>query len=85
MSNQTLFIALNIIVALFLLFGIRIIRPTRRGLIERLGKYRKYAESGFHWIIPVIDRMIPEILKYFEYTLFNCLIGKENLSGATVL
>jgi regulator of protease activity HflC (stomatin/prohibitin superfamily) len=37
--------------------GIRIIRPTHRGLIERFGKYRSFAEAGFHWIIPVIDRM----------------------------
>ena len=37
--------------------GIRIVRPTHRGLIERLGKYRKLAGPGFHWIIPVIDRL----------------------------
>lgn len=32
--------------------GIRIVRPTHRGLIERLGKYVRFAEPGFHWIIP---------------------------------
>ncbi|MBU4487928.1 MAG: SPFH/Band 7/PHB domain protein [Candidatus Omnitrophica bacterium] len=37
--------------------GIRIVRPTHRGLIERFGKYNRFAEAGFHWIIPVIDRM----------------------------
>lgn len=37
--------------------GIRIVRPTHRGLIERLGKYKKLAGPGFHWIIPVIDRL----------------------------
>jgi len=37
--------------------GIRIVRPTQKGLIERLGKYQKMAEPGFHWIIPVIDRL----------------------------
>ncbi len=37
--------------------GIRIIRPTHRGLVERLGKYHSYAEPGFHWIIPGIDQM----------------------------
>ena len=48
-----------IIVAVVLIFfmGIRIIRPTSRGLIERLGKYHRFAEPGFNWIIPVIDRM----------------------------
>ena len=44
--------------ALYLFFkGVRIVRPTQRGLIERFGKYRKFAQPGFHWIIPVIDRM----------------------------
>jgi regulator of protease activity HflC (stomatin/prohibitin superfamily) len=28
-----------------------------RGLIERLGKYNRFAGPGFHWIIPIIDRM----------------------------
>ena len=37
--------------------GIRIVRPTQRGLIERPGKYHHFAKPGFHWIIPFIDRM----------------------------
>lgn len=44
------------IIVIFLA-GIKIIRPTQRGLIERLGKFRNYANPGFHWIIPVIDRI----------------------------
>jgi regulator of protease activity HflC (stomatin/prohibitin superfamily) len=48
-----------IILAGVLIFfmGIRIIRPTSRGLVERLGKYQRFAVPGFNWIIPVIDRM----------------------------
>ncbi len=46
-------------VVVFIFFaGIRIIRPTHRGLMERLGKYKMFAGPGFHWIIPIIDRMI---------------------------
>jgi regulator of protease activity HflC (stomatin/prohibitin superfamily) len=45
-------------VVIFLFSGIRIVRPTERGLVERLGKYRKFANPGFNWIIPAIDRMI---------------------------
>ncbi|MBI2004406.1 SPFH/Band 7/PHB domain protein [Candidatus Pacearchaeota archaeon] len=41
----------------YLLSGIKIIRPTQRGLIERLGKYKKFAEPGFNWIFPFIDKM----------------------------
>jgi len=46
----------GILIFIFLL-GIRIVRPTERGLIERLGKYHKYADAGFHWIIPIIDKI----------------------------
>ncbi len=44
-------------ILLFVIFfsGIRIVRPTHRGLIERLGKYNRFASAGFNWIIPVID------------------------------
>lgn len=44
-------------VVVIFLIGIRIVRPTQRGLIERLGKYNKFANPGFHWIIPVMDRL----------------------------
>ena len=44
-------------VILIFLSGIRIVRPTQRGLIERLGKYHNFAGPGFHWIIPVIDKL----------------------------
>lgn len=45
------------VVIVFFLSGIRIVRPTHRGLVEVLGKYRRYAEPGFHWVFPVIARM----------------------------
>ncbi|MCX6327931.1 MAG: SPFH/Band 7/PHB domain protein [Bacteroidia bacterium] len=50
---------LYLIIPVVLIFfaGIRIVRPTHRGLIERLGKYHFFAMPGFHWIIPVIDKL----------------------------
>ncbi len=42
---------------LIFLFGIRIVRPTHRGLIERLGKYNRFANPGFHWLIPAVENM----------------------------
>jgi regulator of protease activity HflC (stomatin/prohibitin superfamily) len=46
------------IVILFMFFaGIRIVRPTRRGLIERLGRYQRFANPGFQWVFPVIERI----------------------------
>ena len=44
----------------FFFVGVRIVRPTHRGLVERLGKYDRFAEPGFHWIIPVIEQMYLE-------------------------
>jgi regulator of protease activity HflC (stomatin/prohibitin superfamily) len=51
------YVIVALVVFIFLL-GIRIVRPTHRGLIERLGRYKQFAAPGFHWIIPLIDRMI---------------------------
>jgi regulator of protease activity HflC (stomatin/prohibitin superfamily) len=51
------YLLISIPVFLFLLAGIKIVRPTERGLMERLGKYNSLALPGFHWIIPVIDRL----------------------------
>ena len=51
-----LFILCIAIVVIFLM-GIRIVRPTHRGLVERLGKYQRFGNPGFHWIIPFIERM----------------------------
>jgi regulator of protease activity HflC (stomatin/prohibitin superfamily) len=47
-----------VIFAIFIFFaGIRIVRPTHRGLVERLGKYNRFANMGFNWIIPMIENM----------------------------
>src|SRR5439155_18528610 len=48
---------LALIVVVFFLAGARVVRPTGRGLVERLGKYQRLAMPGFNWIIPGIDRM----------------------------
>ncbi|HNS67358.1 MAG TPA: SPFH domain-containing protein [Mesotoga infera] len=38
--------------------GIKIIRPFEKGLVERLGKYRREGQPGLQFIIPFIERMI---------------------------
>jgi regulator of protease activity HflC (stomatin/prohibitin superfamily) len=47
-----IFIYIAIPIIILFLSGIRIVRPTQRGLIERLGKYQNFASPGFHWFIP---------------------------------
>jgi regulator of protease activity HflC (stomatin/prohibitin superfamily) len=46
-----------VLICVLFLSGMRVVRPTTRGLVERLGKYRRFANPGFNWIIPIIDRM----------------------------
>jgi regulator of protease activity HflC (stomatin/prohibitin superfamily) len=55
----------------YVLLGIRIIRPTHRGLIERFGKYKGFAEPGFHWIIPLVDSMV-----YVNVT--ECMVNAQS-------
>ena len=45
-----------VIIFIFLL-GIRIIRPTHRGLVERLGRYNRFVKAGFQWVMPVIETL----------------------------
>jgi len=54
----------------FIASGIRIVRPTHRALVERLGRYKAFAQPGFHWIIPGIDRM-------FQVDITECMINAE--------
>jgi len=58
--NSILFVLLFVVAAVVIILfaGIRVVRPTHRGLIERLGRYRHLAAPGFNWIIPLVDRMI---------------------------
>ena len=50
-------IIIAVIVIVLFVLGIRIVRPYQKGVIERFGRYKRTAESGFRWIIPFIDRM----------------------------
>jgi len=72
-----------IVVAIFLFFaGVRIVRPTSRGLVETMGKYTKYAQPGFHWIIPGIQKLY---LVNITEQMFNAepqvIITNDNLNA----
>ena len=56
-SNATWMIPVIIFLLIIFFWGIRIVRPTRRGLVERLGKYHRFAHAGFNWIIPIVDNL----------------------------
>jgi regulator of protease activity HflC (stomatin/prohibitin superfamily) len=62
--------------------GIRIVRPTHRGLVERLGKYRRFAHPGFNWIIPIIDRLFPvNTTEQMVDALPQVIITNDNLNA----
>lgn len=53
---QTIYgISLVVLSVTILAFSIKIISPTHRGVIERLGKYHRFLNPGFHLIIPIVE------------------------------
>jgi regulator of protease activity HflC (stomatin/prohibitin superfamily) len=56
-SMNSIYIFAGIFVLFIFLIGIRLVRPTNRALVERLGKYHRFAHPGFNWVIPGIDKM----------------------------
>jgi len=56
------FVIVVAVVAVIVLFvfapmAVRIVRPYEKGLVERMGKYQRTAESGLNLIVPFFDRM----------------------------
>jgi regulator of protease activity HflC (stomatin/prohibitin superfamily) len=54
----TVLIVLAVVVFIVAMTGLRIVRPWEKGLIERLGKYQRTADSGLTLIVPFLERMI---------------------------
>jgi regulator of protease activity HflC (stomatin/prohibitin superfamily) len=58
------------VLVVFFALGVRVVRPTHRGLIERLGKYHSYAKPGFNWIVPFVDSL-------YQVNVTEQMIGAE--------
>jgi regulator of protease activity HflC (stomatin/prohibitin superfamily) len=81
MTTIVIVIVVAVILLLFLA-GIRVVRPTHRGLVERLGKYHRYADPGFHWIIPIIERMFKvDIREMLVEAQPQMIITNDNLNA----
>ena len=51
-------ILILILIALFVVIpGIRVVNQYERGVVQRLGRFRRIMEPGLHVIIPYIDTM----------------------------
>lgn len=59
MSLSTLgwIIVILVLLIISLSASMRIVRPTHRGLIERFGKYNRFAPPGLHFMIPFVEKM----------------------------
>ena len=51
-------VIIAIVVFIFVASGIKTVRPWQKGLIEKLGKYQRTADSGLTIIIPILESMI---------------------------
>ena len=47
-----------IVIFILLPMSIRTVRPTSRGLIERFGRYNRFANPGIVFLVPFIERLI---------------------------
>jgi len=52
------------------MMSIRIVRPTEKGLVERLGKFSYVADQGIHFLIPFVDEM-------YRINLTERMVGAE--------
>lgn len=53
--------AIIVFTGVFLFYGVRIIAQTDVAIVERLGRFHRVMEGGFHVIIPVIDRVSAKV------------------------
>ncbi len=52
-----LLIIIAIVVFIIAASGLKIVRPWQKGLIERLGRYQRIADSGLSFILPFLENM----------------------------
>jgi regulator of protease activity HflC (stomatin/prohibitin superfamily) len=83
MSNGAIAgIIVAVVVVLVFLAAIRVVRPTHRGLVERFGKYNRYANPGFHLIIPWVERMFRvDIREMLVEAQPQLIITNDNLNA----
>ena len=46
-----------VVVVIFAATGVRVVRPYQKGVVERLGRFLRTADSGITLIIPILDSM----------------------------
>lgn len=70
------------IVIVFIAKGIRVVRPTERMAVERLGKFERIKDQGITWIIPFIHKSIfVNITEQMTDVESQEIITKDNLNA----
>lgn len=70
------------ILILFVARGIRVVRPTERMAVERLGKFERIKDKGITWIIPFIHKSIfVNITEQMTDVESQEIITKDNLNA----
>lgn len=77
-------IGVGVVVLIIIFFsGIELVRPTHRGLVERFGKYTRFANPGFNWVIPMIERIYRiNITEIMIDALPQEIITNDNLNAS---
>jgi regulator of protease activity HflC (stomatin/prohibitin superfamily) len=57
MTAAIVLAAIAVVLLVFVVSGIKMVRPYQRGVVERLGKYKETVDPGLRIIVPFIDRM----------------------------
>jgi len=85
MIDYIIYVGLGIL-GIFLLSGIRIVRPTERAVIETLGKYSRFGSQGFNWVVPIFQRMIQiNVTEQMSDIEPQEIITKDNLNATSDL
>ena len=62
MNAVAVVLVVLVVLALFMLSrAVRIVPQARAGVVERLGRYHRTLEAGFHIVVPFVDRVRPLI------------------------
>jgi regulator of protease activity HflC (stomatin/prohibitin superfamily) len=47
-----------VVIVYAIIWSLRIVRPTEKGLVERLGRYHRFVQGGITFLVPFVDRII---------------------------
>lgn len=56
-TQTQIIVGVVILILILILLGLRIVRPTERALVERFGKYVRFAKPGLNFTIPWIEKL----------------------------